>query len=61
MDIPRYRVSVTDRVVGAPTTAPDNFTVVNLSNLKTFVAMNGVWTLGSTIPVTISTIWRIGS
>lgn len=38
-----YRVGVTDRPLGEPTDAPDNFVVYNTTNETAFKSSGGVW------------------
>jgi hypothetical protein len=45
---PVYRIGTTDRTIGDPTGAADNFTVLNTTNNKVFIASGGFWTDGGT-------------
>jgi hypothetical protein len=45
-----YRIGETNRTLGAPTSDPDGFTVLNQQNNALFIASGGVWTDGGTYP-----------
>lgn len=53
-----YRIGTSDREVGAATSAPDDFIVLNLTNGKVFIATGGLWTLsGSPFPASDFNDW----
>jgi hypothetical protein len=54
--LPKYRVGNTDRIVGDPGPL-EGFTVLNLSNMRSFKVVDGVWTALSTVPTIFSIIW----
>lgn len=53
-----YRVGTTDRTLGAPTSAPTGFLVLNTTNNTCFRAQGGVWVDGGVFPVALLTAWQ---
>jgi hypothetical protein len=45
-----YRVSLSDRELGDPTSAEDGFVVFNQRTGKLFIADSGIWTDGGDYP-----------
>ena len=45
-----YRIGTSNRTLGAPTTSPEGFIVVNGSTGAVFVSTGGVWVTGGTFP-----------
>ena len=57
--LPKYRVGVTDRLIGQPANPPEGFIVLNLTNRSCFLVAGGLWTSLTTIPSCLSTAWNL--
>lgn len=59
--IPKYCVSLSDRIIGDATPNPTGFIVYNISHNNCFVVSGGMWAYQSIIPQPIVVVWNLSS
>ncbi len=59
MQLPKFRIGESDRVIGESTNDPEGFTVLNLITQNCFVVSGGVWAAATTVPDVLVQVWNL--